>query len=67
MRKANCRSFNCVIYKQLADVRISEIDRRRAEYALRDAHAIVDVVIWVKERMASLGAILPKPSYKHQE
>ena len=65
MRKTNCSSFNCVIYRQLADVRMSEIERQRAEYALRDAHAIVDLMIWVKERMASLGAILPKLSYKH--
>ena len=64
MRKANCNSFNCVIYRQLADVRISEIDRRRAESALRDAHAIVDAILWVTERIASFGTILPKPSYK---
>ena len=65
MRKANCISFNCVIYRQLADVRISEIERRRAEYALRHAHAIVDAIIWVKESIASFGKILPKLSYKH--
>jgi hypothetical protein len=32
---------------------------------LRDAEAIADVVIWVKQRIASLGAMLPKLGFKH--
>ena len=65
MRKANCKSMNCVIYRQLADVRISDIERRRADYALRDAHAIVDALMWIKERTEAVGAALPKLGFKH--
>ncbi len=65
MRKANRKTVNDAIYQWLAEGRISEHDRQRAEYALRDAEAIVDAVIWVKERIASLGAMLLKPGFKH--
>jgi len=44
---------------------LSERERRRAKHALRDAEAIADAVIWVKERVASLGAMLLKPGFKH--
>jgi hypothetical protein len=64
MRKTCCSRMNCVIYKQLAGIRISETDRQRAAYALRDAEAIANGVIWVRERIASLGAIVLKPSFK---
>lgn len=65
MRKANRMRVNDAIYKRLAEVRMSERDRERATYAIQDAEAIVDAVVWVKERIASLGAILLKPGFKH--
>ena len=65
MRKANRKTVNDAIYKWLAEGRISERDRQRATHALRGAEAIVDAVIWVKERVASLGAMLLKPGFKH--
>jgi hypothetical protein len=54
----------CAIYRQLADVRMSDTDRRRAAYALRDAEAVADGVIWVRDRIASLGAIVLKPAFR---
>ena len=65
MRKTTCSRTNCVIYRQLDGVRISELDRRRAAYALRDAEAIVDGMIWVRDRMVSLGTLILRPSFKH--
>ena len=53
------------ICKQLAEMQLSDRARQRAIYALHDAELIVDAVFWVKERIASLGAALPKPGYKH--
>jgi hypothetical protein len=53
------------IYQRIAEIQLSDTDRRRAMYALRDAEAIADAVIWVKEGIASLGAILPKLGFKH--
>jgi hypothetical protein len=55
----------CSIYKRLAEMQLSEYDRRLALYAMRDAEAIADAVIWVKEKIESLGAVLPKLSFKH--
>ena len=65
MRTASRKTVNDAIYKWLAEGRISEHDRQRATHALRDAEAIVDAVIWVKERFASLGVMLLKPGFKH--
>jgi len=65
MRNSNCKRVICVINKRLAEIQLSDLDRQRATYALRDADAIVDALLWVKERIASLAAVLPKLSYKH--
>lgn len=65
MSKANRKTASAAIYEQLADVRISDLERQRAGYALRDAEAIVDAVIRVKGEMASLGALLLRPGFKH--
>jgi hypothetical protein len=56
---------NCVIYQRIAEIQLSDTDRQRATYALRDAEAIVDAVIWVKDRIASVGASLPRLGFKH--
>ena len=64
MRKTTCSRTNCVIYRQLEGVRISELDRRRAAYALRDAEAIVDGMIWVSDRLGSLCALFLKPGFR---
>lgn len=65
MRKTSCKTVNCAIYKRLAEMQLSEHDRQLATYALRDAEAIVHAAIWVKERFAALGAMLPKLGFKH--
>ncbi len=65
MKNANRKTVNSAIGKHLAEARISERDRQRALYALRDAEAIVDAVFWVKEKIASLGSLLLKPGFKH--
>jgi len=64
MSKTNCSRMKCVIYRQLANVRITDVERRRAAYALRDAEAIADGVVWVKDRLASLGAMVLKPGFR---
>jgi hypothetical protein len=51
--------------KRLAGLRMSEHERQRAAYALRDAEAIVDAIVWVKEKIASFGALLLRPGLKH--
>jgi hypothetical protein len=64
MRKAN-RNTDQLINKRLAEVRISERARERASIALRDAEGIVNAIIWIREKLASLGSLLLKPGFKH--
>jgi hypothetical protein len=65
MRKANSR--NCAVCQRLAEIQLSDLDRQRAACALRDAEALADAVIWVKDRIASLGARRPRLGLKHQD
>ena len=63
MRNAKCSTCT-VIYKRLSEMQLNERDRRAAMYAMRDGAAIAEGVIWVKDRIASLGAVLLKPSFR---
>jgi hypothetical protein len=65
MRKANRKKVNDAIYARLADVRINDHERERAAHAIQDAEAIVDAIIWIKDRIASVGAMVLKPGFKH--
>ena len=65
MKNVNCNTTNKVIRKRLAEMRLSEHDRQLAVSALHDAEAIVDAVIWVRQGIAQLGALLLKPGFKH--
>jgi hypothetical protein len=65
MSKTNCKSMNCLIYQRLAEIQQSAADRQNAMYAMHDGDAIADAVIWVKNRIASFGAALPKLGFRH--
>jgi len=65
MTTASCNTKCCSIYRRLAEIQLSEYDRRLAVYAMRDAEAVADAVIWAKARIASLGARLPKLGFKY--
>jgi hypothetical protein len=65
MSKTSCKEMNCIVYRRFAEIQMSAFDRQSAAYAMRDAEAIADAVIWVKEGIASFGAMLLKPVYKH--
>ena len=66
MRTANRKTVASEIYSQLMEVRMSEHDRQLAPYALRDAEAIVDALLWIKAKITALGAMLHKPGFRHQ-
>ena len=53
------------IYRQLQETRMNELDRQLAISSLRNAEAIVDAILWVKNKVTSLGDILLHPSLKH--
>jgi hypothetical protein len=65
MRKTTCTQRNCTIYRQLGKIRMSALDRQSAAQAMREGEAIADAVIWLKERIASLGAKLPRLGFRH--
>ena len=65
MRKANEDMMSKVIEKRLAETKMSEYKRHRALELLRDAEAIAEAIVWVKQRVASLGAYFLKPGFKN--
>ena len=64
MRNSNERSFDSGIYARLRQVRMSAVDRRYAINSLRQAELLVDVVLWVKEKVAACGNYFLKPALR---
>ena len=64
MRKAN-RKTNDLIYKRIGEVRLTEHERERVRHAIRDAEAIVDAILWVRDKLSSAGAFFLKPGFRH--
>jgi len=65
MRKAKQTSFKSDVYKLLENTRMSESDRRVAINAMHDAEAIADGLVWLKEKIESVGHYFLRPSLKH--
>jgi len=65
VRKANERVLDSVIYARIRAARISEVDRQIAINAYRNAEHLVDLLAWVKTRVAAFGYSFLKPSLKH--
>jgi len=69
-RKDKMRIFNRTavgsdIYTLVQEARMGDADRRAAINALRQAEAIVDAMLWVKDKVAAVGTYFLKPSLKH--
>jgi len=65
MRKANVTVSNRLLETRLAETHMSEHERDRALSAMRDAEAIADAIMWLKEKVASVGALFLKPGFKN--
>lgn len=65
MRKANQTVAGSDIYRLIGETRMSERDRQIAIDSLRNAEALVDAIVWVKNKMVALGDYLLHPSLKH--
>ena len=69
MRTACRNTVECIaqgtIRRQLAEIQLSERDRQRAMYALRDAEAIFSALNWARDRIGSLGTLLLKPVFRN--
>ena len=64
MRKANVTTSG-LLEKRLAETNMSEHDRNHALNLLRDAEAIADTIVWVKEKIASVRGLFLKPGFKN--
>ena len=53
------------IYRRIQEVQMSEVERHTALRALHSAEAMVDLLLWAKEKLAAVGAYFLKPSLKH--
>lgn len=65
MRNSNERRLDSGIYARLHQMQMSAIDRQHAIDALRQAEDIADVLLWIQEKLASIGHAFLKPSLKH--
>ena len=65
MSKVKQMNTGSGIYRRIQEAQMSEIERHTALRAMRQAEAIVDFVVWVKNKVAAVGTYFLKPSLKH--
>ncbi|MCC7486502.1 MAG: hypothetical protein IT529_16130 [Burkholderiales bacterium] len=65
MRKPNVVEANTVIQQRLGETVMNPYARSRALEMLRGAETFADTIVWVKDRIASIGACFLKPGLKH--
>ena len=65
MRESNERSVNTGIYARIRELPIAAADREQAIQALRQAERVANLLMAIKEKLASIGAAFLKPSLKH--
>ena len=66
MSNVRCNARTCIVYRRLSEIELSAADQQSAMQAMRDADSIADAVIWIKDRIVSLGALVLHPVFKHQ-
>jgi hypothetical protein len=65
MSKVKQTNVGSDIYRRIQEAQMSHVERESALRALRHAEAMADLVVWVKNKVASVGAYFLKPSLKH--
>ena len=65
MSKVNQTNVGSDIYRRIQEVQMTQVERETALRAIRSAEAMADLVVWVKNKVTSLGAYFLKPSLKH--
>ena len=65
MRKSKQRHASSDIYVLVKSTQMSEADRKAAENALLHAEAIVDALLWARDRIVAAGNYFLKPSLKN--
>jgi hypothetical protein len=65
MSKVKQTNIGSDIYRRIQEIQMSEADRAAAARAMSDAEAIVDLLIWAKNKVAAIGTFFLKPSLKH--
>jgi hypothetical protein len=65
MRESNERIAITGIYARIRELPIPRADKEQAIQALRQAEAIGNAFVWIKERFSALGHAFLNPSLKH--
>ena len=65
MRKGNQKRLGTDLYALVEKAQLSERDRQVAIDAIEAAEKVANAVLWVKEKVASMGNWFLKPSVKH--
>jgi hypothetical protein len=65
MSKVKQTNIGSDIYRRIQEAQMSESERHTALRALRQAEAMVDFVVWAKNKVAAVGTYFLKPSLKH--
>ena len=65
MRESNEKYKNTGIYARIRELPINAADRENAIQALRQAERVANMLVAIKEKLASIGAAFLKPSLKH--
>lgn len=65
MSKVNQTNVGSDVYRRIQEAQMTDVERQSALRALRHAEAMVDFVVWLKDKVASAGAYFLKPSLKH--
>ena len=65
MRKGNQKRLGTDLYALVEKAQLSERDRQVAIDAIEAAEKVTNAVLWVKEKVASMGNWFLKPSVKH--
>jgi hypothetical protein len=65
MSKVKQTNVGSDVYRRIQEAQMTDVERQSALRALRHAEAMVDFVVWLKDKVASAGAYFLKPSLKH--
>ena len=65
MRKGNQKRLGTDLYALVEKAQLSERDRQVAIDAIEAAEKVTSAVLWVKDKVASMGNWFLKPSVKH--
>jgi hypothetical protein len=65
MSKVKQTNIGSDVYRRIHEAQMSDIERQAALRAMRNAEAMVEFLVWAKNKVAAAGTYFLKPSLKH--